>query len=174
MASSASFAERMKNGDKLEDAIEEIGVEGIGALYWYATNLGKWAKKEGFAVLLGQKDKVKAIMERCLALDPNFFYGAPDRYFGAFYAIAPSFAGGDLTKSAEHFKKSLEIAPNYIGTRVLMAENLAPKTQDPAMFDEQLKLVLEAADDVIPELKAEIAVEKTKAKELQAKKEDLF
>lgn len=174
LAVSPEFKTRMKNGDKLEKAIEAIGKEGVPTLYWYATNLGKWAKKKGFAVLLGNKDKVKAVMERCLALDSGYFYSAPDRYFGAFYAIAPSFAGGDLDKSEAHYKASLEKQPNYLGTHVLMAENLAVKRQNKDLFMEQLKFVIDADEAVIPELVPEARVEKQKAKELLEKIDDLF
>jgi len=121
-------------------------------MYWYASALGKWAKKKGFAVLLGQKDNVKATMDRALELAPDYFYGGPHRYFGAYYAIAPSFAGGDLEKSKVHFKKSLEIEPNYVGTKVLWAEELAVKQQDEETFDRLINEVLQTPDDVIPEL----------------------
>jgi len=174
MAVSPEFEKRMRGGEKLEAAIESIGLDGVGALYWYASNLGKWAKKKGFAVLLGQKDKVKAIMERCLKLDPTYFHGAPDRYFGAFYAIAPKFAGGDLKQSAVHFKASLERAPYYLGTRVLMAENLDPKNQDRAAFDANVKTVLEADENAVPELRPESIVEKKKAEELKAQADEIF
>jgi tetratricopeptide (TPR) repeat protein len=174
MAASPEFAARMREGEKFEEAIESIGVDGIGALYWYAANLGKWAKKRGFAVLVGNKSKVKAIMERCLKLDPTFFHGAPDRYFGVYYAIASKVAGGDLEKSEAHFKRSLELAPYYLGTRILMAEILAPRKHDRAMFDEQIRIVLEADEDAVPELRPEALVEKKKARELEAKADKLF
>jgi tetratricopeptide (TPR) repeat protein len=174
VAASPEFEKQMREGAKYPEAVKVVGKEGVPAMYWYASALGKWAKRKGFAVLLGQKDNVKATMDRCLALDPNFFYGGPHRYFGAFYSIAPGFAGGDLEKSKVHFKKSLEIEPNYVGTKVLWAENLAVKQQDEATFDRLIKEVLEAPDDVIPELTAEIRVEKQKAAELQAQKSELF
>jgi hypothetical protein len=104
VASSPEFEKKMKEGAKFPDAVKVMGEEGVPAMYWYASALGKWAKRKGFAVLLGQKDNVKATMDRCLALDPNFFYGGPHRYFGAFYSVAPAFAGGDLEKSKVHFK----------------------------------------------------------------------
>ena len=174
MTVSPGFKKKMQAGAKIPEAVQEVGKEGVGALYWYASNLGKWAKKKGFTVVLGQKDNIKAIMERALELDPTYFYGGPDRYFGAYYAIAPAFAGGDLDKSLAHYQKSLEIAPNYAGTYVLMAENLAYKKQDRKMFEENLKKVLEMPDDVIPELVAETRVEKGKAKELLAQIDELF
>jgi hypothetical protein len=173
-AASPEFEKKMREGAKLPDAVKVIPKEGVPAMYWYATALGSWAKRKSFAVLLGQKDNVRAIMTHVLELDPNYFYGGPHRYFGVFYAVAPAFAGGDLKKSKEHFEKSLQISPNYLGTKVRWAEELAVKEQDEATYDKLLNEVLAAPDDAIPELKPEIMVDKQKAKELLADKEDKF
>ncbi len=173
-AASPEFDKKMQGGAKLPDAVVVIPKEGVPAMYWYASSLGKWAKRKSFAVLLGQKDNVRAIMTRVLELDPNYYHGGPHRYFGVFYAVAPAFAGGDLKKSKEHFEKSLELAPAFPGTKVLWAEELAVKEQDEATFDKLLAEVLASPDDAIPELKPEIMVEKQKAKELLADKDDKF
>src|SRR5690606_6905038 len=101
---------------KYHEAIGIVGIEGLPAMYWYATALGKWARASGFGVLVGQKDNIKATMTRALELDEAYYHGGPHRYFGAFYAIAPGFAGGDDAKSKTHFEKSLEIAPYFLGT----------------------------------------------------------
>lgn len=174
VAASPDFEAKMRDGGKIPEAVKVVSKEGVPAMYWYASALGKWAKKKGFAVLLGQKDNVKATMDRCLELDPSFYYGGPHRYFGAFYAIAPPFAGGDLEKSKVHFNKSLEIEPNYVGTKVLWAAELSVKQQDEDAFVELLNEVLAVPDDAIPELAPEIMVEKAKAKELLAQQDDLF
>jgi len=173
-ALSPAFKARVTAGERVEDALAAVDQKAVPALYWYASNLGKWAKAKGFTTTLGNKDRIKAVMERCLALDPTYFYGGPDRYFGAFYAVAPSFAGGDLGKSEAHFLKSLEMAPNYLATKVLMAENLATKKQDKELFKRLLDEVLAAADDAIPELVPEIKIEKQKATELLAQIEEKF
>lgn len=86
----------------------------------------------------------------------------------------PRSRGGDLEKSKVHFNKSLEIEPNYIGTKVLWAQELAVKQQDEDVFEALLNEVLAAPDDAIPELAPEIIIEKGKAKELLASQEDLF
>lgn len=173
-AASPEFDKKMREGAKLPEAVGVIPKEGVPAMYWYATALGSWAKRKSFAVLLGQKDNVRAIMTHVLELDPNYFYGGPHRYFGVFYAVAPAFAGGDLKKSKEHFEKSLQLAPNYLGTKVRWAEELAVKEQDEATFDKLLNEVIAAPDDAIPELTPEIMVDKQKAKELLADKDDKF
>lgn len=174
VAASPEFEQKMRSGAKFPEAVKVVPKEGVPAMYWYASALGKWAKKKGFAVLLGQKDNVKATMDRALELAPDYFYGGPHRYFGAYYAIAPSFAGGDLEKSKVHFKKSLEIEPNYVGTKVLWAEELAVKQQDEETFDRLINEVLQTPDDVIPELVPEILIEKQKAKALLAQRDELF
>ncbi len=174
VVASSEFGAKMRDGAKFPEAVKLVGKPGVPAMYWYASALGKWAKKKGFAVLVGQKDNVKATMDRCLELDPEYFYAGPWRYFGAFYAIAPAFAGGDLEQSVVHFKKSLEIEPNYVGTKVLWAAELATKQQDEETFDKLLNEVLATPDDVIPDLKAETIVEKQKARELLAERDDLF
>lgn len=174
VAASPDFEAKMRNGGKIPEAVAAVPKEGVPAMYWYASALGKWARKKGFAVLVGQKDNVKATMDRCLALDPEFYYGGPHRYFGAYYSVAPAFAGGDLEKSKVHFNKSLEIEPNYLGTKVLWAENLSVKQQDESTFEALLNEVLAVPDDVIPELTPETIVEKGKARELLADQEEYF
>ena len=175
MAISDDFATRMRNGTRIEEAIEVLDARAVPALYWRASNLGKWASADGFATLLSFKDEIRAVMGRCLDLDPDYFHRGPDRYFGVFYGRAPSFAGGDVERSREHFEVSLRHAPNYFATRVLMAGDYAVKAQDRANFDENLAWVL--AND--PEMGgAEIApenrCEQRKARELQGQADDLF
>jgi hypothetical protein len=173
LAASPEFAAKMRDGAKFHEAIAVVPAAGVPALYWYASALGRWAKKKGFAVLLGQKDNVKAAMDRCLKLEPTYYQAGPYRYFGAFYAVAPSFAGGDLAKSKEHFLKALELS-SFVGTKVLWAAELATKEQDEATFTRLLQEVLASPDDAIPEMAPEIAVEKAKARELLAQQQELF
>lgn len=174
VAASPEFAAAMNDGKKFPEAVKLVGKDGVPAMYWYASSLGKWAKKKGFAVLLGQKDNVKATMDRCLELDATYYYGGPHRYFGAFYAIAPTFAGGDLEKSKVHFKKSLEIAPNFVGTKVLWAAELAAKTHDETTFDTLIAEIEAFKEDTIPEVMPELRIEKQKGAELKANRDDLF
>jgi tetratricopeptide (TPR) repeat protein len=171
-AASPAFKSKVKNDEKVEDAIKVVGREGLDPMYWWVVNLGKWARAEGLAKLLGNKDRAKGVMTRALELDETFFHGAPHRYFGAYWSLLP--VGRDLDKSKQHFERSLAIAPNYAGTKVLMAETYAVKKQDRALFDKLLGEVLALPDEAIPGLEPETRIEKDKARELQAKVNDLF
>ena len=163
-----------KSGGTVEDAVKHVPAEGIEALYWYATNLGRWSHYKGLGAKLGNKDKIKAAMTRVMEIDEKFFHAAPHRYFGAFYAIAPSFAGGDMDKSEKEFKKSLEMAPNYVGTKVLYAAEFAKKKKDRALFDKLIAEVLATPDDIIPDLVPETKNDKDKATDLKANADKLF
>jgi tetratricopeptide (TPR) repeat protein len=173
-AGNPEFKRQVTSGTSVEKAIAVIGKDEAEAAYWYATNLGKWARAKGFATTLANKDKVKAVMDRVLAVDEDLFHGAPDRYFGAFYAVAPGFAGGDMVKSREHFEKSLLRAPDYVGTKVLMADTYAAKLKDRALFERLLDEVLATADDVLPGLEPETRAEKEKAREMKAQIDELL
>ncbi|HEY0711290.1 MAG TPA: TRAP transporter TatT component family protein [Polyangia bacterium] len=171
-ALSPAFKEKVTRDEKVEEAIKVVGKEGLSAMYWYAVNLGKWSRAKGIAALLGNKDRVKGVLERVLALDENFFYGAAHRYFGVYWALLP--VGRDLDKSRTHFERSLALAPNYVGTKVLMAEAYAVKKQDRALFAKLLAEVQATSDDAIPEIAPETKFEKAKARELEAKIDELF
>jgi tetratricopeptide (TPR) repeat protein len=173
-ALSPDYEKRLAQGIPLEDAINALDRSAVPLMYWYDVNLGKWAKAQGIEETLRQKDKIFKIMSRVYDLDPDYFYGAPDRYFGSYYAVAPTFAGGDVNKSREYFDKSLKKSPNYLATHVLIAELLAPKLDDKALFERELKLVMDTPADVIPEVAPEAAIEKKKAERLMAKEDDLF
>ena len=169
-AISPDVEKRLDAGVDLKDAVQILDKQAIDLLYWHATNLGRWANAQDITVVLTYKDRIYNIMEMVLRFDPNFFYGAADRYFGAYYSIAPSFAGGDLDKSASHFQASLKIAPSYASTYILVAEFLAPKKQDEKQFDENIDKVLAMPDDIIPEMAAETRAEKKKAELLKKRK----
>jgi hypothetical protein len=170
-ALSKDFEQRLSTGVDMKDAVALIGRDGVGLMYWYATNLGKWGNAQDITVVLEYKDRIVAIMSRVTELDPAYFYGAPDRYWGAFYAIAPSFAGGDLAKSWDHFQASIKLEPKYVATYNLIAENYAPKKSDGALFDQMIKTVMDTPMDAIPGLEPEFAVEKRKAELLVKRRE---
>ncbi len=173
-AMSPAFAQEMAAGALMEDAVKVLDRDAVPALYWYSSNLGRWATLESFATLLSYKDQVRGVMEFCLNNNPSYWYQAPDRYFGIFYARSPSFAGGDMKKSAQHFNISIEAQPNYWGTRILMAEEWAIKEDNKELFLELIDYVLEGDPNVIPYIKPENLCEQRKARILKDDIDEYF
>lgn len=168
------FARRLAAKEPFEAAVQAVEGDAIAALYWYGVNLGRWARARGIAELLGNKDRVKSVMDRVLALDETYFHAAPHRYFGAYYSLLPSIAGRDTGKSREHFEKALQLAPAFVGTKVLYADTFCVKTQDRALYEKLLGEVVAAPDDALPDVVPETRVEKEKAKKLLAEVSELF
>jgi len=173
-ALSPAFAEKMASGERVDEALTVLNAAAVPALYWRASNLGRWAILESFATLLSYKDEIREVMDFCLANNPLYFYQGPDRYFGVFYAKAPGFAGGDMKKSAAHFNIAIDAHPNYYSTRILMAEEWAVKEDNRALFEELVNYVLNGDPNVIPELVPEQTCEQRKAAKLMAEIDDTF
>jgi hypothetical protein len=173
-ALSAEFEKRIAGGSKVEDAAPLLGRDGVPLAYWYATNLGKWAKAKGVSTVLRHKDRAFKMVTFVYETAPDYFHAGPDRYFGAYYAVAPAFAGGDLNRSQQHFNASIKAAPNFLGTYVLAAELYATATHNREIFDRYLKTVVDAPANILPDLGPELKVEKRKAEHLLKNKDELF
>ncbi len=173
-AMSPAFAEKMASGELIEEAITVLSASAVPALYWRSSNMGRWAVLDGFATLLSYKDEIRTVMEFCLDEYPLYWYQAPDRYFGVFYAKAPGFAGGDMKQSAAHFNISIDAQPNYFGSRILMAEEWAIKEDNRPLFEELVNYVLNGDPNSIPAIVPENLCEQRKARKLMAEIDETF
>jgi tetratricopeptide (TPR) repeat protein len=174
MATNLKFKDNINSGKTVEDSLTLLTKNEVPAIYWTAASLGKWAKFTGIAAALKYKTRIKAMISTVEKLQPDYFYGATSRYWGGFYALAPSFAGGDMKKSKTQFEKSLQIAPEYLGTKVLMADVYYTKEGKKKEFETTLKEVLTSKYDTHPELGPENALEKKKAQKLLDQMDELF
>ena len=176
MTSNPAFAKSIKDGGNTDDAwneaLKSAKKEDVKALYWYATNLAKWALAHHFTTILKYKDRAFAIMQRCKALDNSFWYGGPSRYLGAYWLKIPF--GKSKEKSKENFDKSLKAAPAYLDTKILFAEIYAVRTDNEELFQKTLKEVLDTADDVDPKLTPENKNAKRLAQEMLDNMDDYF
>jgi hypothetical protein len=170
----AEMTAKIASGEKEKDAVAAATKDDVPCLYWTSTALGKWAKAQGLSTTLKHLPTVKAYMSKVEELDPTYFHYGPARYWGAYYAALPSFAGKDVEKSKSYLQASIDGAPTYLATRVIRAEFYAVEAQDPAQFQADLDFVLAADPNALPEAAAENTKEQEKAKKLLARKADLF
>ena len=154
-----AFAGQIKSGSDTDavwkKALESAKPEDVKALYWYATNLAKWALNNGITSLLKYKDRALLIMQRCKTLDGSFWYGGPSRYLGAYWYKIPF--GKDPAKSKANFEAAVAADPTYLDSKILFAEIYAVRAEDQESFKKLLNEVI-AADpaanpDIIPENK---------------------
>jgi tetratricopeptide (TPR) repeat protein len=166
LGTNAGFAETIAAGKKVANAVQHLTAVEAEALYWRSSALGKWASAQGFGTILKYKNEIFDSMTTVTALDSELYFNGPDRYWGAYYARAPAFAGGDMDKSKEHFDKSIEGSPEFLGTYVLYAEYYATKAQKKDLFEELLNKVMAADPTLIEEIEPEQRQEQKKAAKL--------
>ncbi len=174
LALNSEFTALLEKGESEDQAIRAATAEDVPCVYWMASALGKWSKAKGLGPTLKNLPIVKAYQTRVGELDPDYFYGGPDRYWGAVWAAIPSFAGRDLDKSRKHFDAAIAAYPDHLGNRVLLAEYWAVMSQDKAVYESTLKEVLSMPTDAIPGLEPEQEAEKRKAETLLAEMSDKF
>jgi hypothetical protein len=174
MAKNESFANAMNEEDaKAEDHLNKLSKNEVSAMYWTAANLGKWAKNSGIATTLKYKTLIKSLISNVQKHNPTFFYNAADRYWGAFFAIAPGFAGGSMSKSKKSFEKCIKASPTYLGTKVLYAHYYMVKEDDEKNFKKLLNEVINSKV-MDKNIISENIIEKRKAKKLLSEIEEIF
>ncbi len=166
------FQKREKK-EGIEKAIRELDLREMEILFWTAASLGKWSKANGVFSSLKFKAQIIEMIKKVEELNPKFFHGAVPRFWGSFYAVAPSIAGGDMKKSKKYFEEAIAEAPESLTSRVLFAELYWVKEDNKKEFKSELEFVLKAPDapaDIAPENR----MEKRKAERLLNKIDDLF
>ena len=111
------------------------------------------------------------IIEKILELRPDFFYGAPHRYFGVYHCKVPM---GDREAGRRSFEAALAVTDGYLDTKVLFAEFYATRTQNEELFDRLLNEVIAADPNAIPEMLVENQNAQRAARDLLERREDFF
>ena len=167
-----AFAKKMAQGERWAEEVYNADPAAIEALYWYSTNLGRWALLEGLATIMARKADLEATMDFICQTDETFFYGACHRYFAVYWTRLP--IGADAERSRKHFEKTIEIGPKFLANKVLMAQELAPLEGDRKMFDRLIDEVLATPAEVEPAIAPENHFAKQKARRLQERADELF
>jgi tetratricopeptide (TPR) repeat protein len=174
LQSSPTFASRMREGSTIEDQLTLLDTRDVPCLFWRAMNLNRWATVQGGGTLRTYGPEARAMMARVLDLNANYFYGGPYRFFGDIYARWAPAAGGDIVRARANFEAALRVAPNYLASRVLIAEDYAIKARAREVFDQQLHAVLFSQGHTDPELGPENAAEQRRARKLVENARTLF
>jgi tetratricopeptide (TPR) repeat protein len=157
------FVEREREQGFVEAARAHTHLE---ALYWTYAN---WARKVDLgaqggllgAVFRGDDKKLRAMMERCLELDPNYLAGGPYRAMGAYWAKHP--LRKDPERARELFQAAREAFPGYLeNTYFLVQYYLVPQKQ----WEEAARLLEEIIAAPLGDWPLQNSVVKLRAQEL--------
>lgn len=162
--------------DELEQKLTKLDKDDVAALFWTASNWAKWIDlNRDNATGLIQLPKPTAMMQRVLELDETFYYGSAHMYFGVYYGARSPMFGGDFTKSRTHFDRAREINNNkLLIVDLLQAQYLARQTFDQNDFHQRLTGIINAPEDLYPELTLLNQIAKQKARLLLDKEDQWF
>jgi hypothetical protein len=162
--------------DQFDREVSAMGKAAVPALFWSASCLAKWIDMNRVdPAMLSQTGKSLSMMQRVLRLDESFNHGSPHIFFGVYYGSLSPMFGGDPAKSLGHFDRARTISNGrLLLVDVLQAQFLARQTQDRRMFHDKLGSVLDAPDDIFPDMALVNAMARQKAARLLHKEEEWF
>ena len=162
--------------DELEAMLEDTDEDEVGALFWAASNWAKWIdQNRDRSESLIELPKPTAMMQRVLELDDTFYYGGAHMFFGVLYGGRPPMFGGDFKKSEAHFDRAREITENQLLVAdLLQAQYLSRQKMDREDFHNRLTKIIEAPEDLYPDLALLNQIAKRKAKMLLKEEEKWF
>ena len=162
--------------EELQAAVDRAGKRSVPALFWSASCLGKWidlsrTSPAGIADL----SSAAILMQRVIELDNEFYFGGAHMFFGAYYGGRAPMFGGDFALSEQNFQRAAEINNNkLLLVDVLQAEYLDRQKLDQQAFHTRLERVVNAPDDLYPEMALVNGISKQKAKRLLEHEKDWF
>ncbi len=164
------------NTAELNQQLKKLSKDDVAAIFWTASNWAKWIDlNRDDAASLIQLSKPTAMMQRVLELDDSFYYGSAHMYFGVYYGARAPMFGGDFAKSKKHFDRAREITDNkLLIADLLQAQYLSRQMFDQQDFHQRLTKIIEAPEDLYPELTLLNQIAKRKAQLLLNKEEQWF
>lgn len=161
---------------ELEIAVAKLDRNALPGLFWGASCLAKWIDMNRTdPATMAHLGKAAVMMQKVLQLDEGYYYGGAHLFFGVYYgAVAPMF-GGNYPRAKEHFARAHEITGGklLIGD-VLYAQYLARQMQDQKVFHDKLTAVINAPDDLYPEMALVNVIAKHKARMLLNMEKEWF
>lgn len=100
-------------------ALDEARPEGH---FWLAATMGALAESLGLRQGLTYRTRIKAALERVLAIDPAYLDGSADRALGRWYHKVPRLLGGSRDKAVEHLRRSLAYNASSTASLYFLAE----------------------------------------------------
>jgi hypothetical protein len=161
--------------EAFEAAAADLQEDQLDALFAYAASwAGLIQADSGNWSMIADIPKVQTLLERVVALDPDYQDGQPLLYLGVLSTLLPPAYGGKPEQGQAYFERALALSQgrNQMA-RVLYAQHYARLVFDRELHDRLLAEVL-AADPVAPHLTLTNVLAQQRAAELQASADDYF
>ena len=148
----------------------------VPLLYWTgAAWAAAIAQSKDRPDLIGELPLVSALMERALALDPDWNHGALQVFFISFSRAQPGDPGAGLKRSRVAYERALALSGGGLaGTYVALAESVSLPTNQRDEFEALLGKALSIDPDRHPEWRLENLIFQRRARWLMGRIDELF
>ncbi len=162
--------------DELNSALAGVSRDAVPALFWSGSNWAKWIDmNRNDPARIAEMGKVAALMRKSLELDEAYYFGGANLFFGIYYGSLPPMFGGDSAKAEQYFAKvQATTKGKLLAVDVLYAQYLSRQRGDRKQFHDKLTAVVNAPEDLWPEMALANAIAQRKAKLLLKREEEWF
>jgi len=159
-----------------KQAVTVATARDVPLLYWTALS---WAAAVSLSKdnpdLIAELPLAEAMMDRALALDEAFDYGAIHVYFITYEMSRPGGTGDPAARSRQHFERALALSKGLqAGPMVALAEAVCVQKQDQKQFETLLQQALTINVDIKPEWRLANLVMQRRARWLLSRQDQLF
>jgi hypothetical protein len=157
-------------------AMKDFDKDDVPLIFWTAISLGLYINQSmDNPDAIAELSKVEVMMGRVKELEPTYFGGGPDLFFGVIECVKPPMLGGDPEKGLAYFQNAMKISgPDFIFTKAFMVQFYCAATLNEEKFDLWCQEVLDAPLPKDPKNNLQWALAKRKVRNLMAKKSEIF
>jgi predicted anti-sigma-YlaC factor YlaD len=157
------------------DALRKTKAKDLPILFWTAAAWGSAISLgKDRADLVADLPAVRALIDRCLALDETYEQGSIHEVLITLEAL-PAHMGGSMERARSHFERAVTLSEGKrAGTYVTMAESVSIGTQNRAEFETLIARALAVDPDVAPSFRLANILAQRKAAYLAAHVDDYF
>jgi hypothetical protein len=162
--------------DLFQKQLEAFEKKDVSLLFWTANIWATWiASSPDSLEAMTDLPWVEALMERCLELDPGFYYGGPHLFKGILLSLRPAQFGGNLPKAQAHFLEAFKYGGGrFLLSQVYYAQYYARQALDRELFLSTLNRVLSLPADAEPDLTLVNTLAQKKARKLLTQVDEWF
>jgi len=157
-------------------AVTSAAISDVPLLYWTAA---AWVSAISLSRespdVLADQPIAEALIDRALALDPDFDAGAIHGFLIAYEPARQGVAGDALARSRSHFDRQVALTHGQLASPFLaLAETVSVQTQNRAEFEALIKRALDVDPDARTEWRLQNLIAQRRAKWLLSRADDLF
>jgi hypothetical protein len=156
--------------------LDALGKDQLDPLAWTGANWGRWLSLNlESPAAIAEMPRVEALLDRLLAIDPNYERGLPHALRGTYDSLRPEMFGGSPQRAREHFDAAMRISDRRVLLyQVFYAEFYCRQVLDVDCFTAALDSVIAAPDSLLPEERLLNEIGRQRAKVLRAQRDELF